>query len=521
MDRVKSKRASRRAMNTKIISEVDQLLQSQQFALSALRVVHGRLRASNSALSALNAELEAHLTDDQASEDYTSVMEYEDAANSALALLEHHMDVLKSSSTSQTSSSLDDASGDRIAANSGGQALPATREFGARLPKLELLRFDGAITRWQPFWEMFRHLVHENPRLSNTDRFHYLVSLLDGAAAEAVAGIQITESSYSDALDVLKNRFGNVKLIEQKHLENLRMLRPVDLSSNVAALRKLYDTVQMNRRGLESLGIGMSSYAAMLNEVILKVIPSDIVADYLKRQSLAASRSSTSSQVSSEQEIEHLLSFLRVEVEGRERSCQITKPPRSHDAERGSKKQPFIPAAAVLHNKAKTSACFFCAATDHRTEECSGDIDLADKRTRLSSDGRCFRCTGKGHLVRSCRRKVQCQSCKRRHATTMCTYRSAKRPSSEWAGKTRQAAMHIATRKSAVPRLISDVLLQTFRAWMTTSSHCCYVRGVFDNGSQRTFIREDVVAKLKLKVTGEVDLAISAFGRSGGPKKEF
>lgn len=206
------------------------------------------------------------------------------------------------------------------------------------------------------------------PRLSNTDRFHYLVSLLDGAAAEAVAGIQITESSYSDALDVLKNRFGNVKLIEQKYLENLRMLRPVDSPSNMAGLRKLYDAVQMNRRGLESLKIGMSSYAAMLNEVLLKVIPGDIVVDYLKRQSLAASTSSTSSQVYSEEEMEHLLSLLRVEVECRERSCQISKPPRNHDAERGSKKQPLIPAAAVLHNKAETSAFVFCAATDHRTE---------------------------------------------------------------------------------------------------------------------------------------------------------
>lgn len=150
-------------------------------------------------MSALNAQLEAHLTDEQAAEDYAPVMEYEDAANSALALFVHHMDVLKSSFTSQTPLSLDDASRDRRAENSGGQGLPATREFGARLPKLELPRFHGAITRWQPFWIMFSHSVHESPRLSNTDRFHYLVSLLDTAAAEAVAGIQIDEYYYSGA----------------------------------------------------------------------------------------------------------------------------------------------------------------------------------------------------------------------------------------------------------------------------------------------------------------------------------
>ncbi|XP_077560484.1 venom protease-like [Haemaphysalis longicornis] len=123
---IKNKRVSRRAVNTKIISEVDQLLQSQQLDLSALRVFHGRLRASNAALSALNAELEAHLTDDQAAEDYASVMEYDDAATSALALLEHHMEVLKSSSTLQTAPPLDDASGDRRAATSTGPPIPPT-----------------------------------------------------------------------------------------------------------------------------------------------------------------------------------------------------------------------------------------------------------------------------------------------------------------------------------------------------------------------------------------------------------
>lgn len=43
----------------------------------------------------LNAKLKAHLTDEEAAEDYASVM-CDDAANKALALLEYHMDVLKS-----------------------------------------------------------------------------------------------------------------------------------------------------------------------------------------------------------------------------------------------------------------------------------------------------------------------------------------------------------------------------------------------------------------------------------------
>lgn len=142
-------------MNTKVISEVNQLLQSQQVYLSALRVIHGRLPGSNSALSALNAELEAHVSDEEAAEHYASVIEYEEASKITLALIQHDMDV----PTPQTSPSLDDASGDRRVAISSGQALRATREFGAHLPKLQLRRFDEAITRWQHFWNMFSHSV--------------------------------------------------------------------------------------------------------------------------------------------------------------------------------------------------------------------------------------------------------------------------------------------------------------------------------------------------------------------------
>ncbi|XP_037517980.1 uncharacterized protein LOC119394747 [Rhipicephalus sanguineus] len=247
MERAKNKRASRRSQSTRIVNEVNQLVQSDQFELSTLHVLHSRLKAGQTELAALNAELETFLTDEQVAEDYDSVMEYEDAATSALALLEHRMNRIKVSSPSSTAHPPATTTEEDPPATSEREPTRPQREFGARLPKLELLRFDGSLTRWQPFWDMFRHSVHDNPSLSNTDRFHYLVSLLDGATAQAVAGIQVTDSSYRDALEILKQRFGNTKLIEHKHLERLRTLKPVRSSSNVSALRKLYDEVQPER----------------------------------------------------------------------------------------------------------------------------------------------------------------------------------------------------------------------------------------------------------------------------------
>nr|XP_050045715.1 uncharacterized protein LOC126542629 [Dermacentor andersoni] len=150
-------------------------------------------------------------------------MEYEDAATSALALLEHNIDMLKVSSSPPATQPPTASFGNEASASTTNRTR-SQREFGARLPKLELVRLEGTITRWQLFWDMFLHSVHENPRLSDMDHFNYLISLLDGAAAQAVAGNQVTESSYSDARGILNQLYDNHKLIEQKLLQNLPML---------------------------------------------------------------------------------------------------------------------------------------------------------------------------------------------------------------------------------------------------------------------------------------------------------
>lgn len=45
------------------------------------------------------------------------------------------------------------------------RALVASRP-AAKLPKLELTKFDGDIRKWQEFWDSFQSSVHENRSLS-------------------------------------------------------------------------------------------------------------------------------------------------------------------------------------------------------------------------------------------------------------------------------------------------------------------------------------------------------------------
>ena len=58
-----------------------------------------------------------------------------------------------------------------------------------KLPKMVLKKFDGQLTNWATFWDMFVSSVHTNSELSDIDRFNYLHSLLEGPAADAVSGL--------------------------------------------------------------------------------------------------------------------------------------------------------------------------------------------------------------------------------------------------------------------------------------------------------------------------------------------
>lgn len=163
------------------------MLQFHQFELSGLRILQGRSRASNLELGALNNEVKAHLTDD--------LVEDDTASNSTLALLEHQIDVPQTCATPSSS---------------------VLREIRARLLRLELLRFGGTVTRWQHLGTCFGTQCMRTR--SCATRIHHLISLLDESAAQAVAGIQVTDYRYNNALKILKRRFGNIKMIEHKYL---------------------------------------------------------------------------------------------------------------------------------------------------------------------------------------------------------------------------------------------------------------------------------------------------------------
>ncbi|XP_075739158.1 uncharacterized protein LOC142784617 [Rhipicephalus microplus] len=239
MEHLRNTRAARWRYSTKIINAVDELLASDEFNLVGLRSILQRLEKCTDELAKAIEALHAHMTEDEVLRDMESMLEYEDRTAESVGLLKHRTQELavRTLWPARSNSVLpSDPSLPRQAAPSDISA-----GTGARLPNLDLTRFDVSPTKWLPFWDLFRHSVHENPRLNNVDWFHYLRSLLDGLAEKAILGILTSDNSYEGAVSI-KVWFGDVRMIEQRHLKNLHTLRPVTTSVNVSALRSLYTT---------------------------------------------------------------------------------------------------------------------------------------------------------------------------------------------------------------------------------------------------------------------------------------
>ena len=146
-----------------------------------------------------------------------------------------------------------------------------------RLSKLVIKKFGGQACHWIEFWDTFVSAVHNNESLSDIERFSYLRTLLEGPAYSTVAGLALTSTNYEKAVDLLKQRCGQKQVIINSHMNHLLNLTPVTDSPDLWKLRKLYDIIEQDISGLESLGVLVTSYGSLLVSVVQSRLPTDIL----------------------------------------------------------------------------------------------------------------------------------------------------------------------------------------------------------------------------------------------------
>ncbi|XP_040064349.1 uncharacterized protein LOC120838474 [Ixodes scapularis] len=363
------------------------------------------------------------------------------------------------------------------------------------------------------------------------DKSNYLKAALTGDGAAAIDGLQPTAECYADAIDLLQRRFEKQEALIQDHMD----IQRVSPQRNVRILRRLYDSRQARIQGLKALGVSEESYCSMLYPVLLRALPREIIIEYHRKtlqweaESVTASRSVPASQTSSEptadrthlRALRTLLEFLHIKVESQEKASKeqaedVGGKSTSHFTKCETQKStnpdmPRTSPATALHGVVKGLKCFFCRSKKHETPDCNSRITLAEKKRRLQNAQRCFRCTKVGHMARMCRGTPCWNRCRGRHTSSMCDpdytpRRSADRSNAQQKKDEASVSLHVNEENTPT------VLLQTVTASVEGKNRKKRARILFDSGSQRSFITEELSRSLGFKLLGTEILTVGVFG---------
>ncbi|XP_037924408.1 uncharacterized protein LOC119660102 [Hermetia illucens] len=473
----------------------------------------------NSVLGTLrkcNDEIRPSIKLENAQKEFETIYEYEDKAANILSHLNQRLKRLRKCCDNLDTSLSSSLSIERKKEHTFSSA---------KLPKLSLKVFSGHFHEWLPFRERFRVAVHDRTDLTGADKFNYFSNHLVGKAADTIAGFTPTNANYDSAVSLLLEQYGNVDKLVDHTMQQLMNLSRINSRHDVTKLRKLYTDIRAHTRSLTALNVLSSQYSIMLRSLILHCLPHDLVIDFHRlhpsKQDKAArsiedenaSLSVGTSEHSScgGDQLNDILSFIKEEISSLE-MAELTNGRRTRTSKVANTCKT---AAGLLTTTNIAELCCFCKSNSHLTENCKTTLSLAEKKTILKSMGYCFKCTKKGHNAKRCfNKRVKCSLCGSNHATSM--HDPTYRPKAK-----NTTTVRITTVYASALLQTEEVLLQTATIIASSNSSSVPVRIILGGGSQRTFVKENIVTKLQLDTHDTVKLRILPFGDSNNSEPKL
>lgn len=296
--RLKRIRGAVRGSTTRLLQKIDGELLKPDPSVETLEEFMEQLMIKEQTLSDCDKNIEAETKDADLEDEISSTLEYMDG----LSLRKTRMRRLLRT----------DEDGN-VSYYSQSRANNSQRNNSVKLPKLVIQKFSGEISEWQGFWSQYETAIHNSASLSKIDKFSYLKSFLTNTAASAVAGLALTDDNYDSAITMLKSRFGRKDLVINAHMNKLLNMTAVKRATDVLLLRKLYDDCEVQVRSLDALGVVSDAYGSLLCPILLKMIPEEIALEFMRREADNVLKA------------KELMEFLKLEVESRERTANLTQ----------------------------------------------------------------------------------------------------------------------------------------------------------------------------------------------------
>ena len=146
--------------------------------------------------------------------------------------------------------------------------------------------------------------------------------------------------------------------------------------------------------------------------------------------------------------------------------------------------------------------------------KCEKVIDVNVRKSILMRFQKCFLCLNGGHVVRNCKSSYLCRKCGGKHHISLCSKDSANHDSVNTSPDI-TCTNHVGA--------ANGILLQTAFSEVSNSfsSICHSAKILFDSGSQRSYISDDLRKRLDLKTVRTENLVLKTFGKSENVLKKL
>ncbi|XP_046864646.1 uncharacterized protein LOC124459170 [Xenia sp. Carnegie-2017] len=460
LTRKRQSRSGHKSYATKVVNKVRSMVNDnaplRKVELEQMRLV---LVQKLDTISKLDDEIQSLLEkDDDIAADIDSSSEYGCEVLGALAEINEALSTIETNKRNEE------------LANTSTSTVSSGARCRVKLPKLEVKKFSGKIQDWREFWDSFESSIHNNDGLSEVDKFTYLRGLVEEPAKSAISGFALTSINYTEALKVLERRYGSKVMVQRAHVNDLMNLKPVYNESDTTRLRKFFDAVETNYRGLEALGVKEETYCEIVVPNLLAKIPNSLKLTITRGRDYL------------EWGMKDFVDALQAEVELRE--CHKLAVGEKEEDQRRRRREPGT-ASGLFASRKNRLFCAFCCG-EHKHEECTKVTGRQERMQLLRKFKRCFICLNKGHVAKDCRARIKCSVCGEGHHVSICdkinNNQKDERNSREESGQVSVANVHVSTR--------SRVALQTAQGVLIGKGKT-RVRVLFDSGSQKSFVTCD------------------------------
>ena len=314
--------------------------------------------------------------------------------------------------------------------------------------------------------------VHDNRSLTDSQRLQYFKASLQGDAAKLLTSLAITDANYSIALQTLEERYANPRMIARTHLTSI-FEYPNVKSESSKDLRKLIETTEQHRLGLENLGQPVNQF----DLVFVYIVSNKLDSETRKQWEL----STTSTDFQTYQQ-------LKTFVESR---CQALEAPvvnvtKHKDFEvKVNQRDPrsFTQSYATHWKK---DSCLACDANDHKLYGYPKfeQMSRQEKASFIERNNLCFNCLRVGHRLDACPSQSSCRECQKSHHTSLHPQlRLNPSRGNEVNCHSDTAAMH---------SIVTDTqtVLPTALIPVRGKLGITHLRALLDSGSQASFITE-------------------------------